>query len=52
MGFLFRLLLLPLRLLLLPFKAFRAFTTFFTCVVPIAIVIAIGAAVVWFLFLR
>ena len=51
MGFLLRLLLLPLRLLLLPFKAARAFTTFFTCVVPIAIVIAIGAAVVWLVFL-
>ena len=52
MGLLFRLLLLPLRLAMLPLKVFRAVTTFITCIVPLIVLIAIGAAVVWFLVIN
>jgi hypothetical protein len=51
-GLLFRLLLLPLRLALVPLKVFRAVTTFITCVVPLIAVIGLGAAIVWYLFIR
>lgn len=52
LGLLFRLLLLPIRLVLLPLKVFRAVSTFITCVVPLIVVIAIGAVVAWFLFFK
>ena len=45
MGLLLRLLLLPIRLALLPLKVFRAVPTFITCVVPLVVVIAVGAVV-------
>lgn len=51
-GLLLRLLLLPLRLALLPLKILRGITTFITCVVPLIVVVAIGAVAVWFLFIR
>ena len=51
-GLLFRLLLLPIRLVLLPLKVFRAAMTFVTCVVPVIVVIGIAVAIVWFLFIR
>jgi hypothetical protein len=51
-GLLFRLLLMPFRMVLLSMKTFRAITTFITCVVPLMIVIAIGAGVAWLLFAR
>ena len=51
-GLLLRLLLLPLRLVLLPLKVFRAVSPFITFVIPLIVVIAIGAAVAWFLFIR
>ena len=52
MRLLFRLVLLPLRLALLPLKVLRAVVTFLTCIVPLIILVAIGAAIVWFLFIR
>ena len=52
MGFLLQLLYLPVRLVLLPFKLAQTASTFFTCVVPLLVVLGIAAAIVWFLFIR
>lgn len=51
-GFLLRLLYLPVRLALLPFKLAQMASTFVTCVVPLLLVLGIAGAVVWFLFIR
>ncbi|MBI2856086.1 MAG: hypothetical protein HYX93_04495 [Chloroflexi bacterium] len=51
-ALLFRLLFLPMKLVTLPLKLFRAFTTFVTCIVPLLMVIGVAAAIVWFLFVR
>lgn len=51
-GLLFRFLLLPIRLVLLPLKVVGLVTTFVTCIVPLIILVAIGATIVWFLFIR
>jgi hypothetical protein len=52
MGLLFRLLLLPIRLGLLPFKVCRAAMTFVTCIVPVIGAVGIAVGIAWFLFIR
>lgn len=51
-GLLLRLLMLPVRLVTLPFKVVGAVSTFMTCAVPIIVLLAIAAGVGWFLFIR